>query len=109
MKRMIKSASSSVTIPYPFSNYYRIIDDRRELNELFEGESTDSVAEQLPGYDVTHLAWCVAQDWCFDELSNDGMSVVELVSEGDGKPFCAFVVGDRLIPVDINYMPEDIE
>ena len=75
--------------------------DQNELDAIFGPASQESVVEQIPGYDMKHIAWCIAQDWCFEGLSDNSIDVVELVSEAGGPPFLAYVVNDRVYPVSL--------
>lgn len=107
MKRYIKS-STSFKVPAPFDQYYTIVSDQwLERNTGYDLEEFGYPCEDASGYDLRHLAWAYAKDMYEDELADNGMEAVELVSEGSGKPFLAYVVNDRVYPVDLVDMPRE--
>lgn len=110
MKKWIKSATQAYTVPAPFDKYYTIVDDIwLEHNTEYDREEFGYPCEDVPGYDIKHLAWAYAKDEYVDELMNNGMEAVELVSEDGGSPFLAYVIHDKVFPVDMVDMPQEYE
>ncbi len=98
----VNAASAIAEIPAPFDQWYQI-DNNSEASEF------GSPAEEIEGYEAKHLAWAVAKDEYYDALANNGIEYCELVSEGDGEPFLAYVAGDRLYPVSEDEVLQCIE
>ena len=109
MKRYVTS-STSFTVPAPFDKYYDIVSDKwLERNTGYDVDEFGYPCEDVPGYEMKHLAWAFAKDTYQNDLMDNGMEAVELVQEDEGQPFLAYAVNDRVYPVSEDDMPEDWE
>lgn len=96
-----------IQVPKPFDKYYRLASDE-EIAE-YNGVELDMVrptpCEEAEGYDVKNLWYLIAKPQYLDELANNGLDQVELVSENDGAPQVVYYAASRIYPVSI----EEIE
>ena len=90
---------AKLTIPAPFSQFYRIVADA-EVEDL--GWDIDgSPVEEAEGYALKHLSWVLPKEEYEDELADNGLDLVELVQDTDNDDiFLAYVVGDRVYAVE---------
>lgn len=96
--RSITAATASAKIPSPLDQYYRIISDA-EFTEMTGEEDTSSIVEDIPGYEVEHIAWVAPKPEYDEALSDAGLGIMELVKEGN-RIFIGYVVHDRIYSVD---------
>ncbi len=96
----ITASTSVVKIPTPLDKYYKIISDQ-ELADMTGYDDTSSIAEEVPGYEVEHLAWVVPKEEYEDILSDNGLWEAELLKEGN-HVFIGYVVRDRIYSITID-------
>ncbi len=96
--RKINAASEVARIPAPLDRYYTIISDE-DLVDLTGYDDTSSIVEEIPGYDIEHIAWVSAKPKYFDQLADQNIDILELVREGN-KLFLAYGIRDRVYSVD---------
>ena len=92
-------------IPKPYDTYFRMA-EKGELEDEYE----DSIAEEASGYDFIHLGWAIARDPYYDFFANNGMEIMEVVSEGDpGDAMLVYTIGDRVYPLTESDLPDEDE
>ena len=104
IKQKITASTTAAQIPSEFAPYYDIISDA-EFEAMTGAEALPYICEEIAGYDAKHLAYVAARPEYEDRLADNGIDIVELITEGGGEPFLGYVAGDRLYPVT----EEDLE
>lgn len=104
MKITKSLASNNIKIPEPFDAFYEILPSKEYENE-FGIPAYPTPCEECEGYEIEHIAYLIAQPEFFDELQDAALDVVELIKEGSST-FLAYVVGDRIYPVEKADMPD---
>ena len=97
--RSITAATIPAKIPSPFDQYYRIISNA-EFTEMTGEEDTSSIVEDIPGYEVEHIAWVAPKPEYDEALSDAGIWIMELCKEGNDE-FIGYVAGDRIYSLDM--------
>lgn len=100
IKKKITASTDVVKIPAPLNKYYDIISDE-EFEEMTGADPLPYICEEISGYDAKHLAYVIAKPEYEEQLANNGIDIVELVSEAGHAPFLGYVVYDRLYAVTI--------
>ena len=107
-KKKVVASTIPIEVPEPFKKYYRLMPDD-EFEEYTGMSAHPSPCEEAEGYDIKSFSYAVAKPEYDRALSNTGLDIVELVtSDWDpDKLMLAYVVHDRIYPVDISDMPEE--
>lgn len=106
-KKINASTELSInTIPSPYDAYFQIVSDE-DVEDITGYPAHPSPCEEVMGYEVNHIAYVEPKPDYYDWFADNGLDIVELVSEGGFAPFLGYVVGDRLYPVSTSDLPDD--
>lgn len=106
-RKKVLASTSSVKIPAPFNKYYKLMSDS-EFEDYTGVPAHPTPCEEAEGYNIESFSYAVAKPKYEDALSNNGLDIVELVKSdwNPNKLMLAYVVHDRIYPVDISEMPD---
>lgn len=114
MKRYIKASFMSeykdnYAIPEPFNTWYKCGSDE-EVNRLIDYPVGVYPCESIPGYDCKHICWAIGKtEDISKELANNGMEAVELITEGDSKPFLAYCDDEFVYSLSLTDIPSKLK
>ena len=106
-KTKIIASVQAAKIPEPFNQFYRI-QSEKEFEDTTGLPAKPYEIEEIPGYGIKHIAYLIAKDDYYDELANNGISDIDLVSE-DGDIYPAYYDMDRVYRVYPEDMPGNEE
>ena len=74
------------TVPSPYDAYFQIVSDE-DVEDITGYPAHPSPCEEVMGYEVNHFAYVEPKPDYYDWFADNGLDIVELVSEGGSAPF----------------------